>query len=184
MAKLATKTYSDALFELAIEKDAIDSLYEEALAVRKALSDNPDLLRLMSHPKVVREEKISIIEGIFKDRVSDIFCGFLVRIVTSGRQEMLPDILDYFIAQVKEYKKIGIAYVTTPTLLQNEQKKQIENRLLETTEYSQMEMHYDVDSSLIGGMRIRIGDKVVDSSVSTKLMQMSRQLHKIQLKNT
>lgn len=184
MAKLATKTYSDALFELAIEKDVVDSLYEEVLAVKKALEDNPDLLRLMSHPKIVREEKISLIEDIFKGKVSDLLCGFLVRIVTAGRNEILCDILDYFIAEVKEYKKIGIAYVTTPTLLQSEQKKLVEKRLLETTGYSQMEMHYNVDSSLIGGMRIRIGDKVVDSSVSTKLMQMSRQLHKIQLKNT
>ena len=183
MAKLATKTYSDALFELAIEEGVVDSLYEEVLTTREAFSKNPDLLRLMSHPKVVREEKISIIENIFKGRVSDLLCGFLVRIVTAGRQDMITDILDYFIAEVKEYKKIGIAYVTTPILLQSEQKKLIEKRLLETTGYLQMEMHYNVDSSLIGGMRIRIGDKVVDSSVSTKLMQLSRQLHKIQLKN-
>ena len=184
MAKLATKTYSDALFELAIEENIIDSLYEEVLSVQTALKDNPQLKELMIHPKVVKEEKVKIIEDIFKGKVSNELCGFLVQVVSAGRYEMLDDILDYFVIQVKEYKKIGIAYVVTPTELSDEKKQLVEKRLLDTTDYETMEMHYSVDASLIGGMRIRIGDKVVDSSVSTKLMHLSRQLHKIQLKNS
>ena len=184
MAKLATKTYSDALFELAIEENTVDSLFEEVLAVQAALSDNPELKELMMHPKVVREEKVKIIENIFKGKVSDVLCGFLVRVVSAGRYENLDDILECFISRVKEYKKIGIAYVVTPTVLASEQQKNVEKRLLETTSYETMEMHYEVDPSLIGGMRIRIGDKVVDSSVSTKLFNLSRELHKIQLKNS
>lgn len=184
MAKLATKTYSDALFELAIEENTVDSLFEEVLAVQAALSDNPELKELMMHPKVVREEKVKIIENIFKGKVSDVLCGFLVRVVSAGRYENLDDILECFISRVKEYKKIGIAYVVTPTELAGEQQKNVEKRLLETTSYETMEMHYEVDPSLIGGMRIRIGDKVVDSSVSTKLFNLSRELHKIQLKNS
>ena len=184
MAKLATKTYSDALFELAIEENIVDSLYEEVISVKAAIDDNPELKELMVHPKVVKEEKVKIIEDIFKGKVSDVLCGFLVQIVSAGRYEMLDATLDYFIAQVKEYKKIGIAYVVTPTELSDDKKQLVEKRLLETTQYETMEMHFSVDESLIGGMRIRIGDKIVDSSVSTKLMQLSRQLHKIQLKNT
>lgn len=184
MAKLATKTYSDALFELAVEEGMIDDLYEEVTVVQAALKENPELKELMMHPKVVHEEKISIIENIFKDKVSNIMCGFLVRIVSADRYELLDEILECFIARVKEYKKIGIAYVVTPVELGSEQRKSVEQKLLETTAYETMEMHYDVDPSLIGGMQIRIGDRIVDSSISTKLMQISRQLHKIQLKNS
>lgn len=183
MAKLAAKTYSEALFELAIEEDIIDSLYEEVLQVTEALGENPELKSLMVHPKVSRDEKITVIEEIFKGRISNVLCGFLVRIVAADRYEMLDETLDSFISRVKEYKKIGIAYVETPIELDPDKKQLVEQKLLDTTEYTSMEMHYSVDPSLIGGMRIRIGDKVVDSSVSTKLMQLSRQLHKIQLKN-
>ena len=62
------------------------------------------------------------------------------------------------------------------------QKKQIEDRLLETTAYQSFRMHYAVDADLIGGMVIRIGDRVVDSSVRTKISELSRELSKIQLK--
>ena len=58
----------------------------------------------------------------------------------------------------------------------------MENRLLKTTKYVEFEMHYKVDAALIGGMEIRIGDRVVDSSIRTKLQNLTRELSKIQLK--
>ena len=63
-----------------------------------------------------------------------------------------------------------------------DQKAAVEKRLLATTKYVKFEMHYDVDAALIGGMVIRIGDRVVDSSVKTKLYDLTRELSKIQLK--
>ena len=90
-------------------------------------------------------------------------------------------ILDYFLAEIKSYKGIGIAYVTTASALNSGQQKEVERKLLETTSYQQMEMHYHTDESLIGGMVIRIGDRVVDSSIKTKLSELTRQLMKIQL---
>ena len=71
--------------------------------------------------------------------------------------------------------------MTTAAALREEQKAQIEQKLLQTTSYKKMEMHYGVDGSLIGGMVIRIGDRVVDSSIKTKLSELTRQLMKIQL---
>ena len=60
-------------------------------------------------------------------------------------------------------------------------KKEIEERLLATTHFKKMEMHYQVEDDLIGGMVIRIGDRVVDSSVKAKLYELQRQLLRVQL---
>ena len=62
-------------------------------------------------------------------------------------------------------------------------KSEIEAKLLETTSYVEIRTRYEVDESLIGGMVIRIGDRVVDSSVKSKLEKMARELNKIQLSN-
>ena len=82
---------------------------------------------------------------------------------------------------VKESKKIGIAYVATPTDLTDAQKDRIRQKLLDSTDYVEMEMNYETDPSLIGGMRIRIGDRIVDSSISTKLNELAKSLRRIQL---
>ena len=76
---------------------------------------------------------------------------------------------------------LGVAYVSTPSELSDTQKSLIEKKLLDTTDYVKMEMNYSVDEKLIGGMKIRIGDRIVDSSISTKLNELAKNLRRIQL---
>ena len=182
MAKLVSKTYGDALFEVALESGQVDAYWEEGRAVKAAMSENQDLFKLMGHPKIVKEEKVKVIEDIFAGKVSGELVGLLRMIVEKGHFEEMGEVLSYFDDRVKEYKNIGTAYVTTAVGLSDAQKAAVEKRLLETTKYVKFEMHYAVDSALIGGMVIRIGDRVVDSSVRTKLYDLTRELSKIQLK--
>ena len=181
MAKLVSKTYGDALFELALEQDVMDELSKEVQAVSQALRENEELMKLMEHPKIVKEEKLQIMERIFKGRVSDNLTGFLELVVSKDRYGEIFEIFDFFMGRVREHKHIGVAKVTTAVELKDKQKKAVEKRLLATTDYKSFEMDYTVDAGLIGGMVIRIGDRVVDSSIKHKLEQMSRDLMKIQL---
>lgn len=181
MAKLISKTYGGALYELAVEENKVDSFMEEIQALQQILAENRELSSLMNHPKIIKEEKLQVIKNIFAGRIDDQLLGFLSLIVTKDRYNEIDNILQYFVDEVKELKGIGVAYVTTAEALKEEQKKQIVEKLLETTKYEQMEMHYAEDESLIGGMVIRIGDRIVDSSIKTKLDELQKQLMKIQL---
>lgn len=181
MAKLISKTYGEALFELAVEESNIDVFMKEVEGVKKVLRDNREFGDLMRHPKIIKEEKIQIMENVFKGRISDELLGFLTLIISKDRYPEMDSILNFFIEKVKEEKGIGVAYVKTAVALTEIQKKQVEEKLLETTSYNQMELHFTVDADLIGGMVIRIGDRVVDSSISTKLGELQKQLLKVQL---
>lgn len=181
MAKLISRTYGEALFELALEVHHEDQLLEEAESLMQILATNPELSKVMKHPKIVKEEKIGTLKGIFEGKISEEMLGFMILIVNKDRYSEFENILTYFIDRMKEHKGIGIAYVQTAVSLTDEQKKQVEKRLLETTRYHKMEMHYDVQEGLIGGMIIRIGDRVVDSSIRSKLNEMERSLMKIRL---
>lgn len=181
MAKLVSKTYGDALFELALENDTVDTLYEEAMAVDEVFLGNDELIKLLNHPKIDKDKKIQIIEEIFKGKVSDDMTGFLTVIVRKDRYNDIDNIMKCFIDEVREYKKIGVAYVTSAIELSDKQKKDVEKRLLDTTQYEVFDMNYTVDERVIGGMIIRIGDRVVDSTIKSKIEKMSRELLKIQL---
>lgn len=183
MAKLASKVYGDALFGLAVEKNLVDDMMDEILTVRTVLQENPELSRLMEHPDIIKEEKEKLIENCFKGQVSDDITGFLVTVVRKGRYQELSGIFDYLIAQMKEYKKIGIAKVVTAVPLDDELKKKTQERLLATTAYQTMEIDYQVDESLIGGMVIKIGGRVVDSSLKYKLETLKQQLMKITMED-
>jgi F-type H+-transporting ATPase subunit delta len=181
MAKLVSKVYGDALFESAQEQNCLDSLYEEVLALRKVFEEHGELIALLNHPQVVKEEKLQIISNVFQGKVSDEMMGFLAAVVEKGRQQSIPAIFGYFIELVKEYKKIGTADVTSAVPLTDAQKADVKERLLTTTRYVEFEMNYKVDPSLIGGLIIRIGDRVVDSSIKTQLYELKKQLLDVQL---
>lgn len=176
MAKQVDITYGNALFELALEEGKLDSLYEEAVALIQILSDNEDLIKLLSHPKVSKDEKLKLVADTFDGRVSDELTGLMSMVVEKGHTGQLVRILNYFVKQVKKEKNIGVATVASAVELSDAQKQAIEKRLIETTVYDTMEVAYSVDKSLIGGLVIRIEDRVVDSSIKTKLENMSRAL--------
>ena len=87
----------------------------------------------------------------------------------------------YFTELVRESEKMGTAYVDTAVELTEAQKQAVKNKLLATTSYQTFDVYYHVDPTLIGGMVIRVGDRVVDSSIRTKLEDMKKQLLNIQL---
>ncbi len=182
MAKLVSKTYGDALFDVAIESGRLDVFLEEAQAVKLLFAENEDLVKLMNHPKVPKEEKVNVLEKCFSGKITNEFLGTMRLMVMKDRAANYDEVLEYFITKVKEYKNIGLATVTVAMPLTDDQKEKIRQKLLETTNYVEFEITYKVDPSLIGGMIIRIKDRVVDSSVKTKIANLSRELSNIQLK--
>lgn len=176
MAKLVSKTYGEALFDLAVEEGQLGVVEEEVRLLLATCDENEDFIKLLNHPKITREEKVKVVETVFKDRLSQTMTGFLVLVVEKGRNDELESILKYFLERVREYKNIGVAKVTSAVPLSEEQKKSVEQRLLETTKYVSFEMDYAVDESLIGGLVIRIGDRVVDSSIRTRIDRMAKTL--------
>ena len=176
MAKQVRDVYGNALFELAIEENRIDEYMSEASAVKSALSDNPKLYDMMTHPQIGEEEKSEVLAAIFKGRVSDELYSLLDMLLGKGHFGDTGDVLETFTDRVKAYRKIGVVYVTTPMELTSAQKKAVSDRLLEITEFVSLEMNFSIDPALIGGMIIRIGDRVVDSSIKTKLDKLSHEL--------
>ena len=179
MAKLVSKTYGDALFELALEEQKIDQLFEEAKVFLSVIQKDDELVKFMKHPKIVKEEKLKTGKHIFDKNFSAEFAGFLMILVQKDRFVEVEKILEYFIGRVQEHKKIGVAYVATAMALNERQKACVEKRLLETTAYETFEMNYTVDDTLLGGMVIRVGDRVVDTSIKNKLRDLSKQLSAI-----
>ncbi len=181
MAKLISEVYGEALFGLGLEKGLVDSLMEEIDSLQGILRENPEFARLMNHPDIGRDDKLEVLTKVFGGRLSETLFGFLRVLISKGRYGAIDSIFTYYTERYKEYHRIGVARVTSAVSLTREQQARIEKRLLETTSFAKMEMHYDVKEELIGGLIIRIGDRVVDSSIRTRLDTLQRQLTKVQL---
>ena len=173
MAKQVSKTYGSALFDVAKEKNALDIIMQEVLFVKQTFLENEDLNKLLLHPNVEKEEKIEVVENIYKGRISDEITGLMTMLITKGHSKDFVPVFDYVIQAIKEEKGIGVAYISSAVALKQEQKERIEKKLLETTKYQTIEGVYKVDQSLIGGLVIRIRDTIVDSSLKTQIAKLS-----------
>ena len=85
MAKLVSKTYGEALFELAVEEGREDAFLTEIVALREVLKENPDFNKLMNHPKILKEEKLKVLDYVFEGRISKELSGFLHLVVSKDR---------------------------------------------------------------------------------------------------
>jgi len=176
MAKVAEQVYAQALFRLAEEKQNIDELYEEAEYLAAVWKRYPDFARLMSHPQIAAEDKYDMMKQVFEGRLSGDMMGFINVIIRKERYQEIMMILRSFIGQVKAYRKVGTAYVSSAAPLTGEQREQIEKRLTSVTGYHSLQMYYSEDPTLIGGLVIRVGNRVVDSSLKTQLERMAGRL--------
>ena len=140
MAKLVSKTYGDALFAVALESNRMDEFFEAVKVVAEILHENTEFGKLMNHPKIMKEDKVKIVEETFGDRIPKEIVGIMTLLVTKGRAEEMLSVFDYFIDLVKEEKKIGKAYITTAVKLSDAQKEKVEKRLIETTKYESFDI--------------------------------------------
>ena len=84
MAKLVSKTYGDALFSVALEENRVDAFYEEVQGVKEVLSQNGELQRLMDNPKIIKEDKIKLIEEAFAGHVEKEMIGLMALLISKG----------------------------------------------------------------------------------------------------
>ena len=176
MAKLVSKVYGDAYVSVVSEKNNLIDALEEIKSVKNILLENVEIIELLDSPKMDDEEKIDFIKGIFENHISVDSMGFLLTIIEKKRQAELLPTLDYVIDCVKELLLIGKATVTTALPLDDSKKERIVDELLKSSHYKSLEAEYVVDESIIGGIVIRIGDRVVDSSVKTRIDKMRKML--------
>ena len=197
MAKLISKVYGDALFDYALENNLIEQTYEEAIDINYIFKTSKELRDFVNNPIISTEDKKKSIHDIFINnvwkgnfakilsvfRLDSLIKGkntkilsFLYIIIDKGRAKDINNIFDYFLSRVREYKNIAVAYVESARELNNTQKKLLEEKLLNTTNYNQFIFEYSVDEDLISGIRIVVGDRVIDSTIKTKINTLSKNL--------
>ena len=180
MAKLVVKRYATALFDLAVSEGALAKYEEEVKVIVKALHDEPDFMAVLQDHKVTTEDKVSIVENVFTDKVSTPIVGLLVLLVNKGRQAEMLDVLEAFLERVKAESGIVKAVVTSAIPLKEEQVVALKEKLEAGTK-SKIELETIVDSSIIAGLVVRVGDKVVDASYKGEMQTLKKQLSKLRL---
>ncbi len=180
MAELVLRPYATALFEIAKEQNQVEEFAKQVNVVIDTIGQNKEFMQLLLHPKITQDKKIELIKTVFENNVIDEITGILTIIVQKGRQNVLIGILKEFLDMVSDDLRIVKATVTSAVELNQKQLTQIKDKIQSTTD-KDVALEAAVDSSLIGGMVIRVGDNVVDASIAGRLRELKDGLSNLRL---
>ena len=171
MSGLGTR-YATALFELAEESKALDAVAEDLQRLKALLAESADLQRLVRSPVISRgEQRDAILAVLEKLKVSELTQKFVALVAANRRLFAIGAMIDAFLAELARRRGEMTATVRTAHALTAEQTEALTDRLRKT--YGQrVAVDLTVDPSLLGGMIVRVGSRMVDSSLKTKLDRM------------
>lgn len=164
--------YASALFELARDENSIDQVSRDLDAFDRMLADSPDLLRLVKSPVFTAEEQAKAIGAVLERAGIGGLASNLIRFVaTKRRLFVLPDMIRGYRALVAKSRGIVPASVTvaeepSPRMLDDIR------AALRDMAGSDVDVDVKVDPALIGGLVVKIGSRMVDASLRTKLNSM------------
>lgn len=172
--QLARK-YSTAIFEIAKEEDKLVEYGEELSGVVEALKNVPSALNFLANPQVETKTKKELLQKIFAKRLTQNLYNFLMLLVDKRRIALLEAIEADFHRQSNEARGIIIADVTTAKTASKNQQKAIQKKLAAVTG-KKVELRLHEDSTIIGGVIVKIGDRRIDGSVAGRLGALKSEL--------
>ena len=161
--------YATALFELALESKAVDQVQSDLKAFDALIAGSPDLARLVRSPVFSTEDQGRALTAILdKAGVKGIAANFL-RVITANRRLFaVSEIIRGFNAMVARHKGEVTAEVTVADTLSDARMDEIRAALKQVTG-KDVQIDVTVDPSIIGGLKVKVGSRMVDASLRTKL---------------
>ena len=176
MSNLAVaKRYGQALLDLASEKSMLDQLEKELIYVLDVIEENNDLKKVLEHQLIGPEIKQEIFHQIYSKTISPIAMNFILLILHKRRGVFLKQIINQFFNLANEARGIVKARVVSATQLSSQQLEKLRESLEKATG-KKILLELTLDEKLVGGLVVKIGDKIIDGSTSTKLKMLEKHL--------
>jgi F-type H+-transporting ATPase subunit delta len=169
----SAKRYAQAVFQIALENNQIDSWRSELDTVAATLSD-PQLKAILEDPKVHLDNKIELVKKCLPG-ISQLALNFSYLIVTKQALGIVERIATEYHRMADALQGLEHARVTTAVELNEDDRERLSKHLAAMTG-KKVTVETDVDSSIIGGYVARIGDKLLDGSTRAKLEALKKKL--------
>ncbi len=165
--------YAKALFDLAIEQNIIEKVYEDVLLINEVCQNNKIFINVLSSPIIRSDKKQSILKELFQSKIHPVTLSFLLILTKKRREYFVTQIAIKYIDFYKEYKGIEVITIVSADKLDEPTKQKILQKL-KSFIYKELELIEVIDPKIIGGFIIQYNDKKYDASILSKVNALSR----------
>ncbi|MCL2575168.1 MAG: ATP synthase F1 subunit delta [Defluviitaleaceae bacterium] len=175
MEQIAVLRYAKALFEIAVEKNAVDEYNIAARGILEIINTDEEFAAVINHRSIAADEKMATMTAIFKGKIPEDFLGIFALLFKRGRQSELIGVLERFEVLYKEHKRIAIAKITSAVELPPHKLAEISAQLTQKTGKT-IEFEKIVDPTLIAGFKVEVDGHIFDATTKYQIAQLTKQL--------
>lgn len=173
--RIAARRYANALFSLCREQGAIDAVHADLTRLAGLLETSEDWRFFVTEPSGRKDVRAGAIRELLHNRAHTITARFIGLLDHKSRINILPTMVEEWTALYDQHQGITRARVSSARPLKPDQKETLMARISKRLDRKVI-LEEDVDPSLIGGIKLFIGDQVLDYSIDTMLLQLSKKL--------
>ncbi len=169
---LVSDRYASALYDLAAEKKLVDPVLEDLSNLKKILKDNKELSLVVKSPLITSIDKLNIFESLLKKiNANELTSTFLKVIEKNKRFSNLASIITQFMNINSQKRGDVLADITSADELNDDQKNNITNQL-KSILGDKLSLSFDVDKNIMGGLIVKVGSKMIDTSLANKINKL------------
>jgi len=169
--------YASALVEEAQDADVVATIDDDVDLLRTTLAENDELARVFTSPVLSAEQKERVVSALLPDHVSDLMMRFVLLLIKKKRAALITNVLTAYRNLRDEQEGIVEVDVRTSHELDDTEHNVLIDALESLTGASSIRLNTTLDTSLLGGLVIQVGDRVYDGSVHHKLEALRSRFH-------
>ncbi len=168
----AAERYAQALFELARDEGRLDAVASDLESIASLMAESPDLRRVVTSPVMTREDQGRALDAVLeRGNANPLTRRFIGLVAANRRLFFLPQMIRAFAAQIARHRGEIVAKVTAAHRLSDDQIADLKAQL-KAAYGREPRLDIWIDPSLIAGLVVRVGSKMIDGSLKTKLAQL------------
>ena len=169
---LISDRYASALYDLASEKKLVDVVLDDLLFIQSTIKNNKDLKLVIKSPLIKSNDKLEILQNILKSKKPNELSSTFLKVISKNKRfQKTLDIISQFKNINAQKRGDVLADITSAEKLSNEQQDNIKEQL-RTILGDKLSLSYKVDEQIIGGLIIKVGSKMIDTSLSNKINKL------------
>lgn len=175
MSEVVAKRYAEALFDVAKSRGTVDAVENQLQLVSETVSGHAELENMLHHPRISGEDKKKVVEQIFQNDVNQEVLNLLKVLIDRHRESILEELKEAYTKLANEYRGlIDMTVITASPLNKEEEEKLTEafGRLFD----KKLRLTVNVDPKIIGGVLVKVGNRLYDGTMAGKLARFSQEL--------
>ncbi len=168
--------YAEALMQQAVSDNKLEVVAENMASLSAICRQSKDLHNVLVNPIINIQQKQNALNSIFKG-FDPLVLNFIRLICSKNRENILPDIADAFLTLFRAKQGIEKVTVQSAVKISEHDEQSIKQFIKQKTGAREIELHSEINPSVIGGLVIKFGDNLLDTSIAAKLRKLKKELN-------